>query len=73
MNRPTEIEWHRSFFDQVKECLKTGNRFAIDYPNGIYNKTPMGLIACVPFKSYCHSKGCFEMRKNLPKKDSKNG
>lgn len=49
------MRWFKSFHAQVQECKKTGNRFIIYSPNPV--------IVCVHFRTYCHNKACFEMRK----------
>ena len=51
--------WHKSYYDQIQECKKTGNRFWIDADE--FNQP--SVIACVLFKTYCNSSTCFEKRK----------
>lgn len=51
------MKWHKSFQAQGVECRKAGNQFVIRFPG----YTRVGIV-CVPFKTYCHSKACFDMR-----------
>lgn len=57
--------WHKSFHAQVQECHKTGNRFVLKTSQWVPDKiwTGYDIIVCVPYKSYCCSKNCFERRK----------
>lgn len=51
------MKWHKSFEEQGKECESAGNRFIIEAPY-----LPLSVIACVPFKTYCHSRACRDIR-----------
>jgi len=57
------MKWFKSYRRQGMECRETGNQFLVVQP-GIFTKDPKkDVIVCVPFKTYCHSKACFEIRK----------
>lgn len=50
------MKWVESFREQGLICNETGNRFIVTSPYA------GPVIICVPFKTYCHSKSCFEKR-----------
>jgi len=52
------MKWYKSFSEQMRYCIKSGNSFVIE-------KNPCSsnsVIVCVPFKTYCHSKACLDKR-----------
>ena len=55
------MKWHKSFYQQVKECKKTGNRFRVKDPFF----SDIEVIVCVEFKTHCHSKACLAKRKEV--------
>ena len=55
--------WFKSFYAQVQECKKTGNRFTIKLPEFIINGIPLSCSICIYFKDFCHSKACYAIRK----------
>ena len=54
------MKWHKSYQKQGAECKKKGNRFTIQYP-GI-DQAEHYITICVPFKTYCHSAACKDVR-----------
>jgi len=58
------MKWHKTYFDQIQECRKTDNRFIIETINFDAILNPW-VVVCVPFKSFCSSKNCFEKRKKV--------
>ena len=56
------MDWYKSYQRQGIECRKTGNQFNVKYP-----WHDQDIIICVPFKTYCHSKACFEKRAKIIK------
>lgn len=60
-----KMKWHKSYQKQGVECRKSGNSFVVEVPDarGFYVFVPAcAVIVCIPFKTYCHSKACREMR-----------
>ena len=56
------MKWYNSYQKQGAECKKTGNRFTIKYPWTDAIGCDQNVIVCVPFKTYCHSAACKEVR-----------
>ena len=54
------MNWFKSFQKQGIECRKTGNQFEIS--SGYAPDNRFNVIVCVPFKTYCHSKACGDIR-----------
>jgi len=69
------MKWRKSFREQGVECRQAGNQFLVEVPaaRGFFKPKPgfaavipaCSVIVCVPFKTYCHSAACREMRKEL--------
>ena len=56
------MKWFKSYRRQGMECRRAGDRFEVKHPM-LFGSYPYSIIVCVPFKTYCHSKACFEIRK----------
>lgn len=52
----------KSFRDQYIECKASGNCFVITEMHPFYGL--INMVVCVKYKTYCHSKACFEERNN---------
>lgn len=51
------MNWHKAYSAQGRECRETGNRFVIKSPI-----TKQQQVVCVPFKTHCQSKACKHKR-----------
>ena len=63
MTLEAKMKWHKSYQKQGAESKRTGNRFTVRYPwPGRDPWLDIDITICVPFKTYCHSSACKEVR-----------